>query len=200
MTLLSIINEVCDIVGLDDFSQVYGSNDPNAETMVALANLGGQEIAARGDWSRLLRTETVLLNPFPLPDDYARMTGGGALYNPSIGFVRPVMNGAQWRILSASPSETAYYFVRDNAVEFLPTSAATGASIDYVSNAWCLHDPAGSGTEIEGDDDTTVFPERLLKLNLIWRWKRQKGLPYSDELSEFEAALAEDLTADRGAS
>lgn len=49
------------------------------------------------------------------------------------------------------------------------------------------------------DDDTTLFPERLLVKGVIWRWKRQKGLPYEDNLAEFEADLVQEINADRGA-
>ncbi len=76
MTLLSAINEVCDIVALDRFDSIYGSNDPNAQTMVALAQESGEEISRRGDWRRLLKQQVAIISPMTLPADYQRLPVG----------------------------------------------------------------------------------------------------------------------------
>ncbi|MGF6156352.1 hypothetical protein M2267_001595 [Ensifer sp. KUDG1] len=74
MTLLSAINEVCDIVALDRFDSIYGSIDPNAQTMVALAQESGEEISRRGDWRRLLKQQVAIISPMTLPADYQRLS------------------------------------------------------------------------------------------------------------------------------
>lgn len=57
-----------------------------------------------------------------------------------------------------------------------------------------------SSKALTADDDRTLFPERLLAKGILWRWKRQKGLPFDDSLAEFEADLLQEINADRGAS
>lgn len=200
MTLLSAINEVCDIVSLDRFDSIYGSNDPNAQTMVALAQEAGEEISRRGDWRRLLKQHVAILSPLALPVDYQRLTPGGGVRTSSGSFFRPVTNSSQWAIVTATASAQPYFFLRGSQMLFSPASAGVGAIVDYVSKNWVLGDPAEERDTLEADDDRTLFPERLLGKGVLWRWKRQKGLPFDDSLAEFEADLLQELNADRGAS
>ncbi|WP_085032308.1 hypothetical protein [Ensifer aridi] len=199
MTLLSAINEVCDVVSLDRFSSVYGSNDPNAQTMVALAQEAGDEIARRADWQKTLKSHTAATSPENFPGDFQRLTPGGAVRRSDGTFIRPVTNSGQWAVIVGVPSTTAYFFMKGGQFLFSPTAAAVSAVIDYVSKNWILNGSTERAT-FSADDDTTLFPERLLVKGILWRWKRQKGLPYEDNLAEFEADLVQEINADRGAA
>ena len=200
MTLLSAINEVCDIVSLDRFDSIYGSNDPNAQTMVALAQESGEEISRRGDWRRLLKQHVAVVSPAALPTDYQRLTPGGAVRTASGGSFRPITNSSQWAAVTGIGSAQPFFFLRDNQLLFSPAPAGVGAVIDYVSRNWVLGDPHEERDTLNADDDRTLFPERLLGKGILWRWKRQKGLPFDDSLAEFEADLLQEINADRGAS
>ncbi|QRY68668.1 hypothetical protein JVX98_10470 [Ensifer sp. PDNC004] len=200
MTLLSAINEVCDIVALDRFDSIYGSIDPNAQTMVALAQESGEEISRRGDWRRLLKQQAAIISPMTLPADYQRLTPGGAVRAGSGESFRPITNGSQWAVITAQGSAQPFFFLRGNQLLFSPASAGVGAVIDYVSRNWVLGDPYEERDTLTADDDRTLFPERLLAKGILWRWKRQKGLPFDDSLAEFEADLLQEINADRGVS
>ncbi|OCO98926.1 MULTISPECIES: hypothetical protein [unclassified Ensifer] len=200
MTLLSAINEVCDIVSLDRFDSIYGSNDPNAQTMVALAQEAGEEISRRGDWRGMLKQHVAITSPLDLPGDYQRLTPGGAVRTGSGACFRPITNSSQWAIVRAVESTQAYFFLRGSQLLFSPVAAGIGAVIDYISKNWVLGDPYEERDTLKADDDRTLFPERLLCKGILWRWKRQKGLPFDDSLAEFEADLLQELNADRGAS
>ncbi|QRY69174.1 hypothetical protein JVX98_13215 [Ensifer sp. PDNC004] len=199
MTLLSSINEVCDVVSLDRFTSVYGSANPNAQTMVALALEAGDEIARRGDWQKMLKTATAVSSPMTIPTDYERMTPGGAVRTSAGDFVRPITNSSQWAVIVGIPSTQPYFFIKAGQVLFSPASAGAGAIVDYVSKNWILKNVGGEASTWSADDDTTLFAERLLVKGILWRWKRQKGLPFDDNLAEFEADLVQELNADRGA-
>lgn len=198
MTLLSAINEVCDVVSLSQFETVYGSSEPNAETMVALAQEAGDEIARRVDWQQMLKQHTCSASPENFPSDYQRLTPGGGIRTSTGIFARPVNNSGQWSVISVVPSTQPYYFIKANQFLFSPADSAVDAVIDYVSKNWILNDPAGEAATWAADDDTTLFPERLLVKGIVWRWKRQKGLAYEDNLAEFEADLVQEINADRG--
>ncbi len=200
MTLLSAINEVCDVVSLDRFASVYGSNDPNAQTMVAFAQEAGDEVARRADWQRMLSTHTASTSPENLPSDFQRMTPGGAVRTAAGDFFRPITSSSQWAVIVGVPSAQPYFFIKGQQILFSPAASAVGAVIDYLSKNWVLQDPGGPGDTLTSDDDKTLFPERLLTKGIIWRWKRQKGLPYDDNLAEFESDLLLEINADRGAS
>lgn len=200
MTLLTAINQVCDVVVLDQFESVYGSDDPNAQTMVALAKEAGDEIARRADWQTLLKTGTATSNPYTLPADFQRLIPGGAVRTASGAFCRSVTEGSQWSVIAASASVQPFFFARGDEILFAPVSAAVSATVEYVSKNWVIGDPFAERDEFASDDDKTSFPERLLVKGIMWRWKRQKGLSYEDDLAEFEADLAQEVNADRGAS
>lgn len=200
MTLLTAINQVCDIVVLDQFESVYGSDDPNAQTMVALAKDAGDEIARRVDWEKMLKTKTLTATPENLPADFQRPIPGGAVRTAEGVFCRSITSGTQWSVIAGAGSSQPFYFIRNGAVMISPAVAAPGTKLEYVSKNWIIADPYEEKDEFGSDDDKTAFPDRLLTKGILWRWKRQKGLAYEDELAEFEADLAQEINADRGAS
>ncbi len=199
MSLITAVNDACDVVSLDQFDTVYGNNNPNAQTMLQFAQQAGEEIARRVDWERTLKTATVPTSPYALDEDFQRLIAGGAITTAGGEFVRPVLNGSEWTVINKVPSSQPYCFIRGGKILFAPASAGIGASIDYVSKNWIK---AGSdeNAAFTADDNTLLFPDRLLTMGLIWRWKRQKGLTYDDQLAEFEATLAFEIAADRGSS
>lgn len=197
MTLLSAANEVCDIVSLDRFASLVGVHDEAAYNMLAIANEAGQEIARRADWQAMLQTANIVSSPSSLPVDFQRVASAGAVRAADGSPIRPVIDAGQWAMIQTTSSSMGFYFVRGNQIWFSPASAAVGAVFDYFSRNWAMN----ASTPIEvlnADDNTTIFPERLLVKNMIWRWKRQKGLAYDDNLAEFEADLAQEIAADGG--
>ena len=198
MTILEIINKVCDVIGLDQFESVYGSDDDNAMTMLALAWEAGDEISRRSDWQKLLKTETVLSSGSALPTDFKRFIPGGGV-NTSVGvFVRPVTNGAQWTVMQAGTPAQPYYFISGGTIGFAPSTAGDNAVLRYVSKNWIQPNVGSATDEWTADDDQTIFPEDLMIKGLMWRWRRQKGAAFNDQLAEFEADLLQAITSDRG--
>ena len=196
MNLLEAVNAACDSVALDRFSVLVGNVNENALTMIRFAQEAGEEISRRGDWQKMLKTASVTASPFVLPVDFQRLVPGGIMTATGT-FARMILNGGQWSIV-APTTAGAYTFIRDGALLFAPPSSAVGATVQYVSTQW-LAGVGGNVSQITADDNAPLFPARLLTSNLIWRWRRQKGVTYEDELAEFEAALAIELAADRGA-
>ncbi|MGV2071669.1 hypothetical protein ACQZ4Z_13025 [Agrobacterium vitis] len=198
MTLLTAVNEVCDVVGLDRIPVVYGGDSEASYMMLTLANEAGQEIARRADWKRMIKAATVASSPFTLPADWHRLAPGGSVRAADGSMIRPVTNSGMWAIAKSS-SVTPYYFFNGSIVLFAPAASAVGAQIDYLSKNWVKQDVGGlEAAAFLSDDDTTLFPQRLLTKNMVWRWKRQKGLAYEDNLAEFEADLEIEANADRG--
>lgn len=195
MTIKTVINNVCDIISVDRFDTVV--NNDKAQALLRMAKAAGDEIARRVDWSRTLKTST-LGTPALIPSDFQRLIPGGGITTAAGAPVRPVTNGAQWATLVSSNTSQPFFFESSDRFLFQPSSAGAGASLLYVSKFWIL-----SGTtpqeNFTSDDDAILFPERLLEKNVIWRWKRQQGLVFDDNLAEFEADLVQEIKADRGA-
>lgn len=197
MTLLTSANEVCDVVSLDRFTGLIGGNDEAQYTMLAIANEAGQEIARRADWQKMLAAAAIVSSPSTLPINFQRVASAGAVRAADGSSFRPVSNAGLWSVVSTVPSTTKYFFIKGNQILFSPASAAVGATVDYFSRNWAMN-ASTSLEQFDADDNTTIFPERLLVKNMIWRWKRQKGLAYEDQLAEFEADLGQEIEADGG--
>lgn len=198
MSILSIVNEVADVTSLSRFDSVYGSDDPNAAAMLALAKEGGEEISRRADWRDMLKEFTAVLSPTELPEDFQRLIPGGAVRSADGVFFRPVSNGSQWTVVKQIPSAQPYFFLTGSQMQFHPQAAGENALIDYVSINWIKTDGGEEVSDWTSDDDTPLFPERLLEKNLLWRWRRKNGLDFADQLAEFEADLNAEIKANRG--
>lgn len=199
MSLKDVIDSVCDAVEIDRFDTVYGNADPGAQTMLQLGQQAGDEISTRAEWQNMLKVRSITSSGDELPSDFGRIVSGGVRTDSGL-FARPVTNSGMWSTLVQVGSTQPYYFLRRNVILFAPSSAGTSAVIDYVVSTWVVTSAGSYRATLSADDDTTAFPERLLTLNIIWRWRRAKGLAYDDQLAEFEAALVQEINFDRGAA
>lgn len=198
MSIIDVINSVCDVVNLDQFGSVYGSGDPQAASMLEMAKIGGEEIAGRFDWKCLEKVSPIEQIPSPLPEDYDRMIDGGAVMSAIGDFYRPVKNPSQWTVIKRVGSVTPFFYLNGQRIEFSPAADAVGGTLTYITKNWIIGSDGKGKTDWSSDDDKVAFPEDLMVLDLIWRWKRQKGLAYDDPLAEFEAALGAATEEDRG--
>jgi hypothetical protein len=199
MSLLTATNEVADLVSLDRFTAVAASGGDDARTMLAIAQEAGEEVAHRVDWNRLLKRATITGLPYTLPEDYHRPVAGSTIITALGVFVRPVTNSGEWAVMRYIGSDHPYFYRSGGTIDIVPAAAAAGSTLNYVSGHFVAK---ANGTDFRAvftsDDDSTVFNEDLLVRNMIWRWKRQKGLDYTDDLAEFEAMLKAEINADRG--
>ena len=84
--------------------------------------------------------------------------------------------------------------IRGGAVAFSDALDADGAKMTYVSKNWIT----GGKSAVTANADTFLIPERLIRLGALWRWLREKGQPYDDNMAEFEADLVQEVKANRG--
>ena len=174
------------------FDHATSEDDLFAGQLVAFINRAGEEIAARGAWSSLLKTTEIPADSEAIarPDDFGKLasvtTGGG--------LSRLVTDPALWALLIARPSAQACHFVDGAHIRFAPAIGEDGGQLRYYSNAWV----AGGKTGFARDEDRPLVPASLIVKGAEWRWKRNKGLPFEDTVAEFEAMLIARLTHDRG--
>ena len=79
--------------------------------------------------------------------------------------------------------------------EYLAIRPGDTVKFIYIRNAWAA---GGTKTAFTADDDAFDLDERLLKLGMIWQWRANKGLPYAEDMANYEAALAMLIGADKG--
>jgi len=192
-----ILPDILTECGLDVSVPEISAPDFQMRQMASLMNAAGRDINSRGEWSKSMAEFTVANAALaPLPADFQEMTSAGGVTLNGAGYtpVRAVISPEMWQMLSAAPSSQQYYFLESGSVKFSPAIGAAGAVVRYITTGWIV---GGKGT-VSSNDDVPVFPNELLRRAVVWRFKRQKGLPYDDLVSEFEADLFVALKADRG--
>lgn len=201
MSLLTISQRVAAIVSIKKPTIVVGGDDTILEVL-ALANQTGEELMRRGEWSRLYQEQAVgaTQSAIALPADFHRLIQGGAVMEggASTSFIRGATSSDQWRLLKKSTSTQPYFFINGGSIEFYPDTTANGANVAYVSKYWVKPVTGPNKIEFTSDDDIALFSEELMVKGVVWRWRRNKGLDYQDQLAEFEADFVTELKADRG--
>lgn len=189
MTAESAILNVLPELGLDFPSINLSDGSFQSRQLLSLINATGRDVSGRGEWSRLFRSFTANGNT-DLPDDFMRLTESGAVWADDVP-VRVVVAPEQWALLLRFPSAQPYCHITEGQIRFV--NMVGPAIIRYVSRNW-----AGNKDQVTENGDTFVFPDRVMETGVVYRWRRQKGLPYDDQIAEHEAEIESALRADRG--
>lgn len=189
MTAESAILNVLPELGLDVPNVNLSEGTFQSRQLLSLINATGRDVAARGEWSRLFRSFTAD-GDANLPADFMRLTESGAVWNGTAP-VRVVVAPEQWALLQRFPSAQPYCHTTEGQIRFVNTVGPV--SVRYVSRNW-----AGTKDQVDQNGDTFVFPDRVMETGIVYRWRRQKGLPYDDQMAEHEAEIESALRADRG--
>lgn len=181
-------------------STIISNTDATAVQLNALAERAAKYLMRR-NWQKMVREHTITTvattATYALPSDWARYISETAWdatnYWPMRGSLDPQMWTALKRGIVTIASGRKQFRVYGNLVQIIPTPDTSDESliIEYLRNTpWTDSTGVTYRTAATADADITVFPEVLLELELIWRWKREKGLSYADERKD-----ADDMTA-----
>jgi hypothetical protein len=199
MSALDVLEGVMELAGLDAPTIDVSSSDESITLIMEMMTEAGKDLAARGSWRDLYKDVgfAAFASEGTIPSDFYKIGNGGSIrlneasdYTP----VEIVSSPALWQMLTGRPSAKQYCYFEDGKVKFSPTLGAEGVTMKYQSTSWVN----GNTDEISANGDQFVFPDELLKKGTIWRYYRRKGMPYEDELNEFEADFLTYVNADRG--
>ncbi|CCN84546.1 putative Exodeoxyribonuclease V beta chain [Vibrio nigripulchritudo SFn27] len=197
MTAETVLTNVLLEIGLDNPSAQLTSHEYEIRQIKTFMNAAGSEIARRAEWYHLVKEQVVSggVSEAILPDDFQMLTEQNAVRLNKAGFhpVRLTSSPEVWALLSERPSAQPYCHLHAGKILFSPELETEGATVRYVSKHW-----VEGKAEVTQNGDKLLVPERLIEKGTIWRWKRQKGLPYDDLLAEFEADFVTEIQADRG--
>lgn len=207
MTVLTACQQAAVKLNQTQPTSVFSTTDAFAAELALAANETAEAVLKGYEWQALKTLATFtgdgVTLAFDMPSDYGRMLKKGKvhslawqnaafvhavdeddwLYTKDIGIVgtpgKWIILGGQFQVFPAMPvGETARFY--------------------YVSKLVC--GPVGTRTKAAFTDDTdTLFvDERLLRLGIIWRWRSNKRMEYSEDMSNFEIAMAEEYGPDKG--
>jgi len=207
MSLLTICQDAANEIGVPSPSTVVGSTDTTNIQLLAAANREGKNLVAGYDWQTLIKEEahTTLAaesqgDMSTIATDFLRFSNDTMWNRTTDRKYYGPLNNAQWQRLKASVSSgiTNYFRIRGNALLFHPAPPA-GESVffEYIGKNWVITSgSSANATSFAADANTTVLDEDLITLGVIWRFLKQKGLPYDNQFQEYRLKLSEKQSKD----
>ncbi|ARM14170.1 MULTISPECIES: hypothetical protein [Rhizobium] len=208
MSLLTIIQNVCAEIDLDPPAAVMSSADPQVRQLLILTTRAGRDLLKDHDWSVLTTVRDftatgVIPEPAEPPSDFKRFVENSMIWNVSrLWSLNGPVEPQAWdrlTILNSNPVPQVWRML-GGKLAFFPNDVGETLRYEYVSSNWiAINGGTTYAADWANDTDTARFPEDLLELSLIWRWKRAKGLDYGEELENYERAKESSIGADRAA-
>lgn len=202
MTLLSVVKDVCAVVGVLQPPSVFSNINGNRtmQEMVALANEMAQRIAYdTRDWTQLRSVATFngngVTTAFTLPADYKRMLLTSDVWTSSntqtpLRFIPDANEWLYRRNDNVADAPNGEWTIMGGNLHIYPALASgVTANFAYLHKNCVALFGGGYGDTFVADGDSFALDERVLRLGMIWQWKAQKGSPYAEDLSTYGDAL-----------
>jgi hypothetical protein len=217
MSLLTIVQKFTLRRALPKPVTVIGNTDPQVQQILTILEEECIELAARKQWKGLINEATFLsknqedqgtlasLGTGPTVTNGLRYLMNSNMWNrsmrlPIFGPVHPV----DWQQLKAFVNTGPFYQYRLRGVTtgaqaslLINPIPALGHTIafEYFSDNWCLSGVTPSNVFVT-DNDTLLLPESVVAIGLAWRWKKEKGLGYSEDFQSYERLVADAMGRD----
>jgi len=208
-SLLEIMQDVADRVGLVRPSAVVGSSDHQVRQLLSLANEEGRHLARRHSWQALTFEQT-----FPtvaqesqtgaIPAGFDRFIPGTFYNRTTNRIVTGPLTPQEYADYKARLTSIVYeaFRVRGDAILLLPTpSAGETCAFEYITKYWCAgaSDTTPDQSAWAADDDIPFIDDELFRLGVTWRFLRTRGLDYAEPYQQYELHLAQLMGRDGGA-
>jgi len=212
MSLLTIIDGACGELNIAQPSTVIASTDLATRQLLALARKEGKELARRFDWQVLLKeatfttaaAETQIASLSATFSDFARIVNDTMWNRTQAWKVSGPLTPQQWQQRLASAAQAGirnFSRIRGDALIFNPVpTAGDYVYFEYISNKWCQSSLAAPQSDWLADSDTALIDEEVIRLGVVWRFLKAKGLDYAEEFRTYEMALGDIFGSDGGSS
>jgi hypothetical protein len=205
MSLLSLVQDACALVGLDVPMAVASSTDPTYTQFMYLAQFEGDELSRRYKWREQKVaadfTGDGITTTWALPEDFDRFTTEQRRESSILlGLDGPVSDDEflDAQVRGFNPT-IPYYRLFNGNIETTP-AVADGQQVrfEYISSYWITDNMGVAKARFTADSDLSLLPDRLVTLGLVWRWKRAKGLDYAEEFRTYQMEKLQQARVDGG--
>jgi hypothetical protein len=200
MSLLTVVQEVCEVVGVERPTTVFSglANNRTMQEMVALANEMSQRIADdTREWA-LMKEIGVFAGPgaeFDPPGNFKRLLLTTQMWR-STQVMYPMLyvsdsNEWLWRRLRNWADSRGEWTNYGGKIRVWPALGSDQTvTFFYLSRNCVTLASGGVSDSYQADGDKFRLDERLLKLGMIWQWKANKGSPYAEDMGSWSDAMA----------
>lgn len=186
MSLLTIVEDVADQVGVARPSSVAGNTDPAAQRLLRMVNMVGRKLMKAYAWQALRKEQTFTTlgqeeQTSALPSDFDRFVPETFWDRTDKFLINGPAFAVEWQGLKAhafADTTRRRFIYRGDSIFILPAPTAGNTyAFEYVSNEWA-QSSGGTGQEkFEADADTGVLNEELLTLGGVYEFLLSEGQP-----------------------
>lgn len=203
---LEIVQDAATKLGLAQPQILFGSTDRTAIELREALIEASDKILHAHDWQLLRVLQTHIgdgtTTDFSIPPDYLQMTSDAQVWSNRLLHPLQQITPEDWLHLDTRNYDiaTGTWTIYGGDFVYRPALAAgENARFWYISNKVCASSDGGTKAQFTADDDTFRLDDRVLELVLVWLWRSQKGLDYSEDMASAELALSRAIKRDRGA-
>jgi len=182
MTLKDILNQVLSECGFSESPQFFNAQNSDINQLIALAQRSAR-VLSKHDWQALRKTASITLTSaeyYDLPSDFRQtisdtMWMAGRADKPDF----PASDTSWGYVKARGINNSLHYSLRLEGNQFAVLSPVVGevVSYDYLSNNPIIDiDTITSKPRWAKDTDTWLLDDDLIQMDLIWRFKKLKGL------------------------
>lgn len=209
MTLLTVTQDVCSVVGVTQPLSVFSGITANRTMteMLALANEMAQRIAYdTREWTKQKKMATLtgdgVKTAFDLPANFKRMLLTANVWRSTsalqpMRFVPDTDEWMQRRALNRFDAWGEWTMFGGQMLIHPPMGVGVTATFAYLDRNCIKLASGGLGDAFLADGDSFAIDERVLKLGMIWQWKAQKGSPYAEDMGTYGDALTMAMGTDK---
>lgn len=206
MSLLTLIQNAQDRLSLERTSAVVASNDDTVRQLYGLAQQEGKELARAGSWQALTAEKTfttvaAAAQTSSVASDFDWYIPETMFNRTTRRYVAGPLTNAQWQLAQASlvTLVNPAFRIRLGTIYMSPTpSAGDTVAYEYITKNWCQTSGGTGQAAWAADTDTALLDEELHTLGVVWRFKKSKGLDYSEDFTTYEIQVAKALIRDGG--
>lgn len=185
-TILEICRDVADLAGVSRPTDLF--SQPDYKWLELIRN----ELASLRDYGEW--RDTVRQGYFTIKNGWKRyliddFAPDFNLLSNSTIFIKD----KQERVISAIiPEKREEYFKIKNGYFILKNKLPEGAKVIFQYRSTCVawdYDDFEEKTILDKNTDVPIFDEYLVKLGVLWRYERYKGVDYDESYSEYQREL-----------
>lgn len=190
----------------------YVTNDTDS-TAAYVTAVAANEVTLDDDIFISGESYTIYRQAHSLPSDYKHLVDKTLWNRSDYEELRGPMSQREWQsvkssYLGESVTDSYRFQLRSNMADTDPAvklyldpvpTEDDDLVLEYVSNGWCKDASTGVvNSAWVKDTDVPLLDEYLLRLGVIWRTLSRLGLPYEEELDEYDVQVENAIGRDGG--